>query len=65
MLGKVAIELQDFADARPRRFGKTLNLSRMECFFPIRMQAGKSFLRGCPYGRRRRIGIYKGLRKEV
>lgn len=41
---------------RPRRFGKTLNLSMLECFFPINMREGQTCSRGFPYGRMRRSG---------
>ena len=30
---------------RPRRFGKTLNMSMLNCFFPTSMQAGMIFSR--------------------
>ena len=36
---------------RPRRFGKTLNLSTVECFFPINMREGATCLRVRLYGR--------------
>lgn len=36
---------------RPRRFGKTLNMSMTECFSRINMQAGATCLKDCPYGR--------------
>ena len=37
---------------RPRRFGKTLNLDMMNCFFS-RTYEGANCLRGCPSGRMR------------
>lgn len=30
---------------RPRRFGKTLNMSTLNCFFPINTQTGQTFLK--------------------
>lgn len=30
---------------RPRRFGKTLNMSMLNCFFPINMQTGEICLK--------------------
>lgn len=50
---------------RPRRFGKTLNMSMVECFFQINMQADRICLRSCLSGTRDlrtkifNIGIYK------
>lgn len=52
---------------RPRRFGKTLNMSLLECFFRTGMQTGAIYLRGFPYGMRnlRRVctitGSFRGL----
>ena len=40
---------------RPRRFGKTLNMSMLNCFFQGSMQTGETFLRGFPFGKRRSI----------
>ena len=40
---------------RPRRFGKTLNMSMTEAFFLINTQAGKICSRTCPYGDIRNI----------
>lgn len=34
---------------RPRRFGKTLNMSMLECFFPGNMRAGQTCLRDCQF----------------
>ncbi|WP_347474583.1 AAA family ATPase [Clostridium sp. AM49-4BH] len=41
---------------RPRRFGKTLNMSMLDCFFLINMRTGRICLRGFLYGRMKRIG---------
>ena len=35
---------------RPRRFGKTLNMSMLECFFLWIMQTGATCLKGLPSG---------------
>lgn len=35
---------------RPRRFGKTLNMSMMECFFSNRLHAGRICLKGLKSG---------------
>lgn len=40
---------------RPRRFGKTLNMSMLDYFFRLPMQAGTACLRACPSGGRKRI----------
>ena len=37
--------------ARPRRFGKTLNMSMLENFFLLNMQDGRSFLKDWMYGK--------------
>ena len=37
---------------RPRRFGKTLNMSMTECFFQINMQAGVICLKDYLFGRK-------------
>lgn len=44
---------------RPRRFGKILNMSMMNCFFPINMQAGMICLRICLYGHMKNIGSFR------
>lgn len=44
---------------RPRRFGKTLNMSMTECFFLITMGTERIFLKGFPYGRRKVIENYR------
>ena len=44
---------------RPRRFGKTLNMSMIECFFRINMQTGVIYLRGCPFGVKKNTGNFK------
>lgn len=41
---------------RPRRFGKTLNMSMLECFFRISMRAEVTCLRGFLSGRRKSTG---------
>ncbi len=45
---------------RPRRFGKTLNLDMLNCFFPGNMRAGESCLRGSPSGRMKSIENSRG-----
>lgn len=40
---------------RPRRFGKTLNMSMLNCFFQDSMQKEETFLRDFPFGKRRNI----------
>lgn len=40
---------------RPRRFGKTLNMSMLNCFFQDSMQKEEIFLRDFPFGKRRNI----------
>lgn len=39
---------------RPRRFGKTLNLSTVECFFPINIREEMIYLRGVRSGKMKR-----------
>lgn len=46
---------------RPRRFGKTLNMSMLECFFPLNIPKDKTFLKDFPYGRKKSIGKYREL----
>ncbi len=41
---------------RPRRFGKTLNMSMLDCFFLINMRTGRICLRDFLSGRMKRIG---------
>lgn len=41
---------------RPRRFGKTLNMSMLECFFQTGTKAEVIYLRGFPFGRRKVTG---------
>lgn len=36
---------------RPRRFGKTLNMSMLEKFFPLNMPGAATYLKGFPYGK--------------
>jgi len=41
---------------RPRRFGKTLNMSMLNCFFfKAVCRKGRPFLRDFPFGKRRNI----------
>lgn len=47
----VNIGVQQFVITRPRRFGKTLNMSMVDCFFPTSMQAGKICSKGLKFGR--------------
>ena len=44
---------------RPRRFGKTLNLSMTECFFQTDMLAAAFCLKGFLYGKMKNTVIYK------
>lgn len=37
---------------RPRRFGKTLNMSMTECFFQINIWIRVIYLKDCPFGKR-------------
>lgn len=46
---------------RPRRFGKTLNLSMMECFFQRNLPEEEIYLRICLSGSMRNTGNYRGL----
>lgn len=46
---------------RPRRFGKTLNMSMLECFFPTNMQVGEICLRGYQSGQI----LLRGVRKNT
>lgn len=46
---------------RPRRFGKTLNMSMLECFFQIDMLTGQSCLMDLIYGKMRSIGNCREL----
>lgn len=41
---------------RPRRFGKTLNMSMLEKFFPSTMLIVEICLRGFPYGGKKNTG---------
>ena len=51
---------------RPRRFGKTLNMSMVERFFRWIMPGGETCLRGLMSGRMRIIVRYKGhIRSSV
>lgn len=44
---------------RPRRFGKTLNMSMVDCFFPTNMQAGETCSKGLRFGRKNSIGCFR------
>lgn len=46
---------------RPCRFGKTLNMSMLECFFPLSIPKDKTFLKDVPYGRKKSSGKYREL----
>lgn len=45
---------------RPRRFGKTLNMSMLECFFSNRYAGRGICLRACQCGRMRHTGRFRG-----
>lgn len=45
---------------RPRRFGKTLNMSMLEKFFSVEYAGRVTCLRGFPYGRRKSTAGYRG-----
>ena len=44
---------------RPRRFGKTLNMSMLEVFFLMSMQTEGICLRDLRFGKKRSIGSYR------
>ncbi len=44
---------------RPRRFGKTLNMSMLECFFQTNMQTEAICLKGLLSGMRKSIDRFK------
>ena len=44
---------------RPRRFGKTLNMDMLKCFFQINMRIEGSCLKGCQFGMTRNIEIFR------
>ena len=44
---------------RPRRFGKTLNMSMLNCFFSINMLEEGICSKGCQSGRTRSTGKYR------
>lgn len=46
---------------RPRRFGKTLNMSMLNCFFPISMPKRSSCLKDCQFGTMKSIAAYRKL----
>ena len=46
---------------RPRRFGKTLNLSMMECFFLLHTRTGMNCLRDYPSGKKKNIINFREL----
>ncbi len=45
---------------RPRRFGKTLNMSMLEKFFSVDYAGRGSCLRGFPYGRKKSTANCRG-----
>ena len=44
---------------RPRRFGKTLNMSMLNCFFLISMRGRSSYLKDCQSGMMKSIVAYR------
>lgn len=54
---------------RPRRFGKTLNMSMLEQFFPFNMPGREICLRGFPYGKKkllmRRNPLWRNLLRRI
>ncbi len=44
---------------RPRRFGKTLNMSMVDCFFPTNTQAGETCSKGLRFGRKNSTGCFR------
>lgn len=46
---------------RPRRFGKTLTMSRLEQFFSVAYAGEAVYLKGSPSGRMRRTGRSRAL----
>ena len=44
---------------RPRRFGKTLNMSMLNCFFQINMRTEGNYLRNLRYGKMGNIVKYR------
>ena len=44
---------------RPRRFGKTLNMSMLNCFSQISMRTEEIYLRNLRYGKMRNIVRYR------
>ena len=46
---------------RPRRFGKTLNMSMLNCFFSRQYAERETFLRDFPFGKRRNIASCRNL----
>ena len=47
--------------ARPRRFGKTLNMSMLDCFFPLNIKIRGKYSKDYPYGRKRNTVKFKEL----
>ena len=46
---------------RPRRFGKTLNMSMLNCFFQINMLIGQDYLRAYLSGKKKNIKEFKDV----
>ena len=44
---------------RPRRFGKTLNMSMLNCFFQINIPIGENYLRAYLSGKKKNIKEFK------
>ena len=44
---------------RPRRFGKTLNMSMVETFFHQIMRSGEIYLKACPSGQKKNIRSFR------
>ena len=45
---------------RPRRFGKTLNMDMLKCFFSNQYEGRKELFEGLGIGKTRSIGSYRG-----
>lgn len=50
---------------RPRRFGKTLNLSMMECFSLLHIRTERTCLRNYPSGKRRISQTARNLSGDI
>ena len=44
---------------RPRRFGKTLNMSMLDCFFSNNMPSGAICLKDLAFGKKENIGNFR------